>query len=303
MTTALSGSPANASTGFVALHLAGCAVGWGTAFLFMKLIGDGLPPVVIAALRALGASAALMVAVAAIGGSLLPKGREWRDWLVLGTVNGWGPNILVAYALTQMDSGPAALIQASGPLMTAILIQAVLPAERLTGRRLFGILVGLVGMALLIGPQALQGGATWNGTLAMLVLTVGYAIGNVYTRMIPDPAPVRLALGQQTVSGIAALAIALATVGGAGFANVADHATWLIALSLLSTAFPIWVFMRLITAAGAARASMTGYLIPTVAVIVGVVVLGEPIVPRQILGGAIVLAGIAIVSARQRETT
>ncbi len=285
-----------ASTAFVAAHLLGCAIGWGTAFLFMKVIRGELSPVVIAAIRALGAATALAIAVAAIGQSIWPKGREWRDWLVLGTVNGWGPNILVAYALTQMDSGPTALIQASSPLLTAILAQAFLPTERATGDKLIGILIGLAGMALLIGPKAIAGGGTALGVAAMLLLALGYAVGNIYARTIPAAEPIRLALGQQSISGIAAFVLALGTVGIEGFAGAGAHAGPLAALAVFSTAMPIFLFMRLITRAGTMPASMTGYLIPTVAVIVGVVVLGEPIEPRQILGGAIVLAGVALVS-------
>ncbi len=297
MTTERAGG---ASAGFIATHLTGCAIGWGTAFLCMKLIHGELSPVVIAAIRATGAAAALAAAVIAIGQSIIPKEREWRDWLLLGTLNGWGPNILVAYALTRMDSGPAALIQAFTPLLTAMLAQAFLPAERVTGARAFGILIGLGGMALLVGPKALEGGATLEGVLAMLLLTFGYALGNIYARVIPDPVPIRLALGQQSVSGIVALLLALATVGVAGFEGAAQHSGALATLAIFSTAMPIFLFMRLITRAGSAPASMTGYLIPTVAVIVGVVVLGEPIVPRQILGGAIVLVGVAIVSGALR---
>ncbi len=262
----------------------------------MKLIHGELSPVVIATIRALGAAAALAIAVVAIGQSIWPQGREWRDWLVLGTVNGWGPNILVAYALTQMDSGPTALIQASTPLITAILAHAFLPTERVSGGRAVGLALGLVGMGLLIGPKAIQGGGTALGVAAMMLLAVGYAVGNVYARTIPAAEPLRLALGQQSISGIAALVIALGTVGASGFAGAAAHAGPLAALALFSTAMPIFFFMRLITRAGTMPASMTGYLIPTVAVIVGVVVLGEPIVPRQIVGGAIVLLGVAIVS-------
>jgi len=290
----------DASAAFTAVHLLGCAAGWGTAFLFMKLIRGDLSPVVIAAIRGLGAAAALGAAVLLIGQSIWPKGREWRDWLVLGTVNGWAPNILVAYALTQLDSGPAALIQASGPLLTAVLAQAFLPQERVTRERAFGILVGLAGMALLIGPKALEGGGTLWGVLAMLLLTFGYAVGNIYARVIPNPDPIRLALGQQSVSGVVALAMALATVGFGGFENAARHVWPIAALAVFSTAMPIFLFMRLITRAGAARASMAGYLVPVVAVAIGILALDEPIVPRQFVGGAVVLLGVAIVSGAMR---
>jgi drug/metabolite transporter (DMT)-like permease len=292
-----------ASNAFIAAHLVGCGLTWGCGFLFIKLVGDGLPLTVIAASRALLAAAALMLAVALINQSILPSGREWRDWLVLGTVNGWGPNLLVAYALLHMDSGPAALIQASGPLLTALLAHAFLAGERLTAARLVGVVVGMAGAALLIGPKAFAGGGTTLGVLAMVVLTLGYAIGNVYARTITNAVPIRMALGQQTVSAIIGLLIALVAAGPAGFAGVGGHAPALLALGLFSTALPIWIFMRLITASGPTKAAMAGYLVPVTAVTLGVLVLGEPVVPQQILGGAIVLLGVAIVTGLIRLPT
>jgi drug/metabolite transporter (DMT)-like permease len=294
------GGPTSA---FVAIHLVGCAVTWGGSFLLMKLIDGQLSVGVIAAARALLAAAALGIAIVAIGQSLLPQGREWRDWAFLGTMNGWVPNMLVAYALLHMDSGPAALIQASGPLMTALLAHAFLAGERLTAARSAGIAIGAIGVVLLIGPKALAGGATTLAILAMLLVTLGYAIGNVYTRTIPAGAPLRLALGQQVVSAIASTVIVFALSDMPDARLLAAHGWTLLALGLVSTALPIWIFMRLLTRAGPTRAAMTGYLVPATAIVLGVVVLGEPIVPRQILGGIIVLFGVAVVTGLLRWPT
>jgi drug/metabolite transporter (DMT)-like permease len=291
-----------ASNAFMASHLLGCACTWGASFLFMKLIGPGVHPTVVASSRGLLAWAVLMLVVAAVGQSILPRGREVKDWLVLGTVNGWAPNMLVAYALLHMDSGPAALIQASGPIMTALLAHLVLAGERLTPARLLGIGIGALGVALLIGPKAFAGGATMLAVLAMLVMTFGYAVGNVYARTIPNPVPVRMALGQQAVSAFFGTAIALAVTGPEGFMSATPHAAPLLALGLFSTALPIWIFMRLITAGGPTKAAMTGYLVPTVAVVLGVVVLNEPLELRQLAGGVIVLMGVAIVTGLPRLT-
>jgi drug/metabolite transporter (DMT)-like permease len=292
--TALEGP--QATNGYVALHLAGCAFTWGASFLFMKLIGPGLHPAVMASGRAVLAAVALAIVVAAIGQSILPRGREVRDWLVLGTVNGWAPNILVAYALLHMDSGPAALIQASGPLMTALLAHALLAGERLTATRTIGIAIGALGVALLIGPKAFAGGGTTLAVLALLLMTLGYAVGNIYARTIPQGVPLRMALGQQAVSALVSTILALVLLGPAGYGEIGTHAWPLLALGLFSTALPIWIFMRLITTGGPTKAAMAGYLTPTVALALGVIVLGEPLVLRQILGGIIVLLGVAIVT-------
>jgi drug/metabolite transporter (DMT)-like permease len=287
---------AGPSTLFLLVHLAGAGLTWGCSFLFMKLMIADVHLTVIAAGRALLAMTVLMAAVAAMGQSILPVGREWKDWLILGTVNGWAPNMLVAYALTEMASGPAAMIQASGPLLTALLAHAFLPGERLTRARALGILLGLGGMALLIGPQALTGGGTALAMLAMVVLTLGYAIGNIYTRTIPAADPTRLALGQQVFSGIGGSTLAFWIVGTAGFAAALPHWPAMLALGLISTALPIWLFMRLITAGGPTKAAMVGYIAPMVAVSMGVIVLGETLLPRQVVGGCVILLGVAIVT-------
>ncbi|MGL4636447.1 MAG: DMT family transporter [Beijerinckiaceae bacterium] len=286
----------DASRTFIAVHLAGNALTWGSSFLLIKLLSSDLDPFAIAALRAVGAALALGLALTLLGFSVLPKGREARDWLVLGTVNGWLPNILVAFALTRMDSGPAALIQATGPLMTAVLAHHFMTGERLTGQRVGGILVGLVGIALLIGPAALQGGGTLVAVLAMLLLTFGYAIGNIYGRVVPTSDPIRLAFGQQIMSAIIATTLVLAISGPSALAPAQNHWPALLVLAWFSTALPIWIFMRLLRRAGPTKASMTSYLVPAVAVLLGIVVLGEPVEWRQIMGGAIVLLGVAIVT-------
>jgi drug/metabolite transporter (DMT)-like permease len=278
----------------------GNALTWGSSFLLIKLLNNALDPFAIAALRAVGAALALGFAMALLGYSLLPRGREVRDWLILGTVNGWMPNIMVAFALTRMDSGPAALIQATGPLMTALLAHYFMTGERLTGQRIWGIVVGLAGVALLIGPAALQGGGTLVAVLAMLILTAGYAIGNIYGRVVPTQDPIRLAFGQQIMSAIIAMVLVLAFSGPAALAPAADHWPALLVLAWFSTALPIWIFMRLLRRAGPTRASMTSYLVPAVAVVLGIVVLGEPVEWRQIAGGIIVLLGVAIVTGLVR---
>lgn len=297
------GSAARPSSAFLVTHLLGAGVTWGCAFLFMKLMSADVHLTVVAAGRAILAAIVLMAAVAAMGQSVLPKGREWQDWLMLGTVNGWVPNMLVAYALTEMASGPAAMIQASGPLLTALLAHVFLPGERLTADRILGILLGLAGMALLIGPQALSGGGTALAMLAMIVLTLGYALGNIYTRRIPAADPTRLALGQQLFSGLFGGMIALWVTGTGGFAAALYHWPAMLALGVLSTALPIWLFMRLITFGGPTRAAMVGYVAPIVAVIMGILVLGEPLVPRQVAGGLVIMLGVAIVTGLVRLPT
>lgn len=292
------------SRAFVVGNLIACSAFWGCSFLFIKLMRGEISPLAIAAGRGLLAMTALALWVAWRGQSPIPRRHELRHWLVLGTTNGWVPNILVAYALIQLASGPAAMIQAAGPLATAIFAHCLFAEERLSGRRLIGIVLGMTGVALLIGPRLVEGGGTALGVLAMVGVMLGYTIGNLYARAVPAVSgdPARLALGQQTVSGIVALILTLAFSGTAAFGPIRDHIPAMLALGLLATAIPMAIFMRLIRAAGPTRAAMTGYLVPTVATIIGVVVLNETLELRRAIGGCIILAGVFLVSGARRVT-
>jgi drug/metabolite transporter (DMT)-like permease len=291
-------SPTGPSKAFIVGNLAACSLLWGSSYLFIKLMAGEVSPWAIAAGRGLLGAATLALYVAARGQSPLPRRHELRHWLVLGTCNGWLPNVLVAYALIQLASGPAAMIQAAGPLVTALFAHVLFSEERLGRRRLAGILVGMAGVAILIGPRLAEGGGTALSLLAMVGATLSYACANLYTRAVPPRAgdPIRLALGQQMVSGSGALLLTLIFSGGAALAALAPHWQAVLALGVLATALPVTFFMRLIRAAGPTRAAMTGYLVPAVAAGMGVLVLGETLELRQIIGGCIILVGVFLVS-------
>jgi drug/metabolite transporter (DMT)-like permease len=155
-------------------------------------------------------------------------------------------------------------------------------------------------MAVLIGPAAFDL-VNAAGVTAMVAVSVSYALGNIYVRTILQVEPVRLALGQQLFSGVPVTILALAALGPAGFAAVPQNAAALIALGLIGTAFPNLFFMRLIRRAGPTRAAMVGYLVPVWAALLAIAFLGETIGLREIAGGAVVLAGVAVVSSTGRR--
>jgi drug/metabolite transporter (DMT)-like permease len=281
---------------FLISHLLGCSILWASGFLFIKLSG-AVNPFAIAAIRGALGALALAVFFALLGRSIVPHGREWRDWIVLGTFNGWGPNVLVAYALTQITAASAAMIQASSPLIVALLAHAMFTDERLTARRMLGIVVGFIGMGVLIGPAALpDSGVSAAGALAMVGTAMSYAIGSVYARTAGGADPARLALGQQFFSAIPATLLAVGIIGAAAFGSVPGHLGPLLALGVLATAMPVLLFMRLIRGAGATRAAMVSYLVPVWATVLAVAFLGERVSVREVLGAIVVLAGVAIVS-------
>jgi drug/metabolite transporter (DMT)-like permease len=281
----------------LALELLAVSTLWGSSFLFVKLTEGALPPAVLAACRGVIGAATLAVVLRAWGTSLTPSPGEWRHWFVLGLTNGWLPNILLAFAMTRITGALGSMIQAAAPLLVALGAHLLFADERLSARRFLGVAVGLLGMGVLIGPSAFVAGADAAGALAMAGAALSYAAGNLYVRAIPRVEPFRLAFGQQLFSGGVALLLALGLHGTGAFAEAPSHLPALLALGVLATAAPMALFMRLIRRAGPTRAAMVGYLQPVVATLLGFAVLGEMVGAREVVGGAIVLAGVWLTTA------
>jgi drug/metabolite transporter (DMT)-like permease len=296
MTAQPAGAASAPTPAFVLSNLLLCSLLWGSAFFFVKLSGN-LNPFVLAAMRGMIGATSLALWFTFQGKSILPQRHEWPVWAFLGTFNGWLPNVLVAYALSQIDTAPAAMIQASSPLITAAVSHMMFAEERLTPQRFLGVLVGFAGMGILIGPAALpDSGISTTGIVVMVLVACSYAAANVYVRTVTDMEPGRMALGQQIGSGTAATVLALTIAGPSAFAAVPASLAPLLALGALSTALPILLFMYMIRRTGPTRASMVGYLAPVWTILLAVLFLNESVGLRELLGGAVVLSGVALVS-------
>lgn len=270
---------------------------WGSSFPIIKLMGDSFPPITLAALRGIVGAATLLIWFVIIGQDIVPRSRrEVVDWIVLGAINGWVANLLVNFAIQALPAGQASMIQASGPLITALVAHHLFSDERLNARRLLGIAVGFFGVALLVWPRISGAGATPAAALAMLGVALSYSAANIYIRFLPVADPRRLALGQQLCSGVFASAIAMATVGSESFAAIWTQYPKVIALGLVATAIPVVLYMYIIRAAGPTRAAVLGYLVPAWAVILSALFLGEVLSLREIAAGVIILVGVYIVS-------
>lgn len=275
-----------------------CSFLWASAFLLLKIAGTSLSPLALAALRGVMGAGLLAAWLLVHRISIVPRGREWRDWAVLGLLQGVIPNALTVYALIQIAAGLASMIQATTPLIVAILAQALFADEKLTARRARGLAVGFAGMILLVGPAAFDGAPVDGmGVAAMVVVAVSYALGNVYVRAVPSPDPLRLAFGQQFFSGVPTFLCVMLIAGPSAFAGVADSLPVLALLGIFGTAMPIVLYMRILRRAGPTIGSMNGYFLPPWTILLGFVLLGETVSLREIAATAIVLTGVAMLTA------
>jgi drug/metabolite transporter (DMT)-like permease len=271
---------------------------WGSSFPLLRMVAVEMSPFALAAMRGGFAALAVLGFLAATG--QLRGGRfPLRHALVLGTTNGWVPNLLTALALNRIEAAPAALIHAGTPLLVAILAVPLLRDEKLSGRGAAGLLLGFAGIAVILGPAAVTGSASFTGGLMILASGLSYALGTVYARKVRPGAPAQLALGQQLVSGAVAGMISLPFDPGTAY----DQPAWvygvLLLLGAFASALPLTMFLTLLGRARATDAAMVGYLQPPFAAGLGAILLGEwPALP-VLVGGAIVLAGVWLATSRR----
>lgn len=276
-----------------------CSFLWANSYLLLKVMSADISPLALTALRGVMGGALLALWLVWRGQSIIPRGREWRDWTMLGILQGIIPNTLTAYALTEIAAGLASMLQATGPLMVALFAHLLFTDERLSPRRTLGVLIGFAGMAILLGPAILADhSASLQGMLAMIATAMSYAVGSLYVRSIPKAEPARLALGQQAFSGFPAMLAVLAIWGPGALAAVPDHLVALAALGIFATAMPIVLFMNILRQAGPTLGSMNGYLTPVWTVLLGFLILGETTGMREITGGLVVLAGVILANDR-----
>lgn len=272
---------------------------WGSSFPLLRMVAVDLSPMIVAAVRGGFAALAVIMFLAATG-QLAPLSRRVMvGALVLGTTNGWVPNLLTAQALSWIEAAPAALIHAATPLLVAIVAIPFLAEERPGRRGALGLLIGFAGIAVILGPAALEGGATLAGGLMILASGVAYAVGTVYARKVRPGAPAQLALGQQLVSGLVAGSLALPFAPEGAFALTGSQWLVLALLGAFASALPLTMFLTLLQRARATDAGMVGYLQPPFAAAVAAALLGEWPDPRVLVGGVIVLAGVWLATSRR----
>lgn len=300
MTSSPDPQPARAGRKETLALMTGCSCLWASGFLFMRLLTGHVTPEAMSGARALIAAVLLSALFLYRGERILPYPKEWKIFLIIGSLNGWLPNILTAFALTQISTASSAMIQASGPLIVAILAHFMFADERLTRVRLLGVTLGFIGMGLLIGPDALTPGTSGQaGFLAMSTVAVCYAIGNLYTRHVRSVPPLRMALGQQLVSSAVAMPLAYSFGGGEAFTALFDNWIYVLALGSMATAVPISLFMVLIGKAGPTRAAMVGYLMPIFATTFSILFVGESVGLRELAGGGVILCGIWLATSKR----
>jgi drug/metabolite transporter (DMT)-like permease len=282
-------------TSWVTLYIA-LGVVWGCSFIFIKLGLEFLTPVGVAFGRvSLGAITLLMWA--RFKGISLPKGKSmWFHLWVVALLLNVIPGYLFAVAETEVTSILAGIINAVTPLMTLLAIMLAFREEKPKSYQVVGLILGFIGVLTVLGAWQGLGDNPPSAVIALLCAVACYGVSYPYSRKFVIPKKLQaesLAAGQLTMGALTLLPAYL--INGISITNYRPGPVLaMLTLGILGSGFAyIWNF-KIMEAAGSAIASTVTYVTPVVAVIVGIIFLGEGVTWYEPVGGLIVLLGAAI---------
>lgn len=272
---------------------------WGSSFLFIKVGVRELHPLYLTLGRvAAGAGAVLLILV--LTRTRLPREpRVWGHLTVIGVVGVVIPFTLFGYGEQRIPSMLAGIWNATTPLFVLPIAALVLRTERMSARRVVGILLGFVGVLIVLGVWQGIGGATLAGQLMCMGAALCYGVAIPYQRRFlshPGLSGLAVPAGQLLTAGAVLLVIAPPVAGAPPVPTQLspDVTGSVIALGALGTGLAFVLNFRVIRFAGASVSASVTYLIPIVATVVGVLALGERLQWHQPVGAAVVLAGVAV---------
>jgi drug/metabolite transporter (DMT)-like permease len=279
------------------LLFAAMSVIWGVPYLMIRVAVRDLSPATLVGTRT-ALAALVLVPLAARHRELRPVTRVWVPLLAFTAIEIVVPWFLLAEAETRLTSSLTGLLIAAVPLVGALVTTFTGERERHGARRWAGLLIGLVGVAALVGLDI--HGAEVLSVAEVAGVAVCYAVGPIIlSRWLSDAPPL----------GVVALSLALAAIFYLPFAAVslprsfpsADVTLSVVGLALLCTAVAFLLFFALIAEAGPVRATVTTYVNPAVAAVLGVAILGESFTIGMAVGFALVLAGSILATAATRD--
>jgi drug/metabolite transporter (DMT)-like permease len=279
------------------VRLALLALLWGSSFLWIKLALDGLAPLQVALVR-LALGAAILLLIVRVRRLRLPRDRAtWLALTVAALVGNAIPYLLFAIGEQTVSSSLAGALNATTPLWTLGIGLAARTERQLTPLRLVGLLVGFAGALVILAPWNAPSSGAIGGALACLGAAASYGLGYVYMgRRLAGRGLAPLVLSAAQLTAATGLLVLATPVAGRQPVHLSFAVLAAIGiLGALGTGAAYVLNYQLITDEGPTATSTVTYLLPVVAVALGIVFLGEPAAAHLLIGTAIVLVGIALV--------
>lgn len=274
---------------------------WGGSFFFFKILVAELPPFTVV-LGRVGFAALLLNLYLLARRDPLPAGLQlWSRFLAMGLLNNVIPFTLIVYGETRISSGLASILNAMTPVFGVIVAHFLTETEKLTWARGAGVLLGLAGVAVLIGPDALAGLGRQDlvGEVCCLLAALSYAFAGIYGRRFRGIRPLKVATGQITGSTLLLLPVA-ALIEQPWNLPAASAQVWLafVGIAVFCTALAYLLYFRILATAGATNLLLVTFLLPVSALLLGWLALGEQVGLQAYGGMALIGIGLACIDGR-----
>jgi drug/metabolite transporter (DMT)-like permease len=262
---------------------------WGASYLFIKLGLEDLSPAMIVFART-ALAALVLLPVAARRGVLGEVRDRAGAILVLALVQVAAPFLLITAGEQHIASSLTGILVASAPIFTALLAVWIDHDERSHGWSLVGVILGIVGVALLLGVDTGGGTAALVGGLMVVLAGLGYALGGFYLKSRLSGLP-PVGVGAATMLASALITAPFGLLSAPGSLPGLGQAAAVTALGVVGTGLAFWIFYTLIATVGPAKASLVAYVAPGFAVVYGVALLGESFTAATLAGLVLILGG------------
>ncbi|MFN4277621.1 MAG: DMT family transporter [Ferrovibrio sp.] len=284
--------------------LAVLATLWGASYTFIKLGIATIPPVTLIAARTLIAGL-LLLAILHMRGIGLPRDAEtWKRFLFQACLNSVVPFTLIAWAEYSVDAGLAVILNSTTPIFTFLLTVAITRHEPTTGRKLLGVIVGMAGICLIIGLQALSGlGRELISQLAIIAATISYAGAAIFGRNFKGLDPLVPAAGSMLCGTVLLIPASLVIDRPWTLEPSTDSILALLGLSVFSTALAFAIYFRLIHTLGSVGTTAQAYLRVPIGVGIGVLFLGESLGSTAWIGFVCVFIGVVAMTMPTKAKT
>ena len=276
---------------------------WGGSFFFIGVAVTELPPLTIVTLR-VGLAAIILWIFFLVSGQEIPKSvKLWRTFFVLGLLGNAIPFSLIVWGQTHIASGLASIINATTPLFTILIAGTLLSDERITGGKLIGVALGILGVAvLIIGPsRMIEITSDTTAQLAVVGAAISYGFATVYGRRFKAMgiSPLTTVIGQVTTATVILLPLALIVERPDQLSNPSIQ-VWFAVFSLaaFSTVLAYILFFRILSSAGATNVVLVTFLVPITASLLGWLVLDEQLYIEHFIGMAFIGLGLASIDGR-----
>jgi len=300
-----SGQNQKAGTFALVAAFAAIYIIWGSTFLAIRFAVQTLPPLLVMGTRHLIAGALLLGWILLVRREALPERRLWMAACVSGAFCFLGCHGLLAWAELRINSGLAALLSATLPISMVLLARVYGQERELTPRILTGITLGLVGVAILIPFKfSIDQRAQWVSALAIILCEILWAVGAIYSRGVKTSTPPTTFAAMQMLCGGALLWIVGLGLGEAKQLNIhaftAKSVVSLAFLIVLGSVVAFSAYTWLLKVSSPAIVSTHSYVNPVVAVILGWSLAHEEFTTRTLLGAAIVLGSVFLISRKKQ---